>query len=144
MNIIHHKTWLLLLPLILLISGCKTPYQEEKSSGGYSEQQLSERSYMVSFRGNGYTPITRVQKYLMLRCAELTINNGYEYFLILEKEGEKSTTYVSDGLTYNAYAMDEHTKSAQIYMANKEQLSEEELKRAINAEMYWKNNKQEK
>jgi len=70
--------------LISLVSGCTTPYQSEGFTGGYSETQLAEDRYMVSFRGNGYTGLGTVELYLIYRCAELTDWEGFDYFIIEE------------------------------------------------------------
>ncbi len=46
---------LTLIPVILTSSGCSTSYQSDSWTGGYSEIQLADNIYKVSFRGNGYT-----------------------------------------------------------------------------------------
>lgn len=126
--------------IILFISGCATSYHPENRRGyGFNEKQLSEQSYLVSFRGNSRTSPIEVQHMLLRRCAELTIQKGYSYFLILDKESIKES-----GLTYNAstkdYEHDEkHSKSVQIYMANEKDVSPEGRQKAINAGIYLRN-----
>jgi hypothetical protein len=43
---------------------------------------------IVSFKGNGYTPKDRVQTYMLYRCAEVTANAGYDYFVIINNDDE--------------------------------------------------------
>ena len=62
--------------------GC-TPYQANGLGGGYSEMAMNKNTYQVSFEGNRYTSSDTVKKYLLRRCAELTLNKGYKYFIIV-------------------------------------------------------------
>lgn len=69
---------------ISFLSGCATSYQPNGFGGGYSEMALSNDEYRVIFRGNGFTSSDLVQSYVLRRSAELTLNKGYKYFLILD------------------------------------------------------------
>ncbi len=77
---------------LLLYFGCATNYQNAGFSGGFSETQLSENVWRVNFRGNGYTRMERSTDFALLRCAELTIDNGYKYFLIINENSSIDTT----------------------------------------------------
>lgn len=84
------------LVIVLFIQGCSTSYQKSGFSGGYSETQLDENVFTVSFRGNGYTGRERVTDFTLLRSAELTLNNGFKYFSIINSNNYTSnSTYVS-------------------------------------------------
>jgi hypothetical protein len=69
---------------IVLLSGCATTYKREGFSGGYSETKLGENIFQVSFRGNGYTSGERASDFSLLRSAELALENGFRYFVIVE------------------------------------------------------------
>jgi hypothetical protein len=76
-----------------------TPYQADvagqRVSGGYSEQNLSEGRYTVNFSGNSLTSRDRVEGYLLYRAAELTLRDGYDWFLIVDRLTERDVqTYV--------------------------------------------------
>lgn len=73
---------LLLVLIISVLTACATPYQSEGLRGGYSEMQLNDNEYVVSFSGNGFTSEERVTKLLLYRCAELTKKKGFNYFVI--------------------------------------------------------------
>ncbi|HET7437509.1 MAG TPA: hypothetical protein VFN10_22585 [Thermoanaerobaculia bacterium] len=64
----------------LVLIGCTTAYQPSGATGGFSEVKLSETSYQVRFRGNGYTGPGQVQQFMLRRAAELALENGYRYF----------------------------------------------------------------
>lgn len=76
------------LALSLLIAGCSTPYQPLGRIGGYSEIQIDPVTVRVSFRGNGYTERGVVESYLIYRVAEVTLNRGFDWFVVSEREGE--------------------------------------------------------
>jgi len=71
-----------LISIIQLLLGCATPYGRVGLTGGFSDTQLQRNVFSVSFRGNGYTSTDRAMDFALLRCAELTINNGFNYFKV--------------------------------------------------------------
>ncbi len=80
----------MLIPLALFLSACATPYQEMGFRGGYTEVQLDENVFRVSFRGNGGTGATRAVDFTLLRSAELAIRHGYRYFIIIDSSQHTS------------------------------------------------------
>jgi hypothetical protein len=60
-----------------LLAGCATAYQPNGVSGGYTDQVRSSNTAQVSFRGNGLTPPETVHSYILRRCAEVTLEDGY-------------------------------------------------------------------
>jgi hypothetical protein len=75
--------------LIVLLSGCATPYA---SIGGASEIQLAPDTYRVLFSPTGYISWDLAYRAALLRCAELTIENGYRYFAVAIIENYSSAT----------------------------------------------------
>lgn len=81
----------------LLVTGCTTtptPYQPYRSEGvggvhgGYSEYRLGPDLYQVKFHGNEFTSRDRVENYLLYRAAELSVANGYDWFVITNRHTE--------------------------------------------------------
>lgn len=81
------------------LMSCATPYQPEGYSGGYSDMKLGKDLYQVSFSGNGYTGSDTVQAFFLRRCADLTIEQGYEFFILVNQEA--GATQYSTGTTHN-------------------------------------------
>jgi hypothetical protein len=81
-----HLSWL--LPLLLFVAGCfgPTAYQPTGYTGGYTEQKLNDSAYLVTFAGNGFATKERIHIFWLYRCAELTVQNGYDYFILRSKE----------------------------------------------------------
>jgi predicted RNA-binding Zn-ribbon protein involved in translation (DUF1610 family) len=69
----------------MFLAGCATPYQPCGLTGGYSETQLDENVFQVSFHGNGFTSQERASDLCLLRAAEIAKQHGFAYFIIVEK-----------------------------------------------------------
>jgi hypothetical protein len=77
--------------LAAIFSGClATPYQPDGIGGGYSESRIDASTVTVSFRANSQTPKRVVESYLLYRCAQVTRNAGFDYFVPLDGEGKAS------------------------------------------------------
>lgn len=83
-----------LAALVLALTGCMTAYQPDGLTGGYTEVQLSENVWRVSFKGNGYTSRERAVDMALLRSADLTIQQGYNYFAFSESNNRTDTVGV--------------------------------------------------
>ncbi len=83
------------LALLAMLAGCvqPTPYQPAVDGYGYSEQQIEDNRFWVRFAGNQRTPAATVQNYWLYRIAELTLDHGYDYFTVVDRNLERSTTY---------------------------------------------------
>ncbi len=86
----------------LLTSACATESTYHPAVGrgfertGYSDRQLEANRFMVSFSGNSYTARDTVEKYLLYRAAELTVQHGDDYFIFADRGlDKKSRTYAT-------------------------------------------------
>ena len=90
----HH---LLLGAAGLALAACatSTPYTAADLNSGYgfTDQKIEDDRYRITFRGNSSTSREAVETYLLLRAAELTLENGYDHFVVVEDDTDKSTTY---------------------------------------------------
>ena len=85
-----------------------TPYQPDiagqRVEGGYSEQRIADGRYRVDFAGNSLTSRDRVEGYLLYRAAELTVQDGYDWFLIVDRLTEHDVaTYVRPDPFYDPW-----------------------------------------
>lgn len=87
------------LAALLALSGCassSTPYQPLSSasqiSGGYTDHQLGEGRYRVTFAGNRLTSRETVESYLLFRSAQLTLEQGYDWFVVVDHEMDHRIT----------------------------------------------------
>lgn len=93
-----------------VLAGCADPtaYRPATGSGfyrtGFSDQRIEPNRFMVSFAGNSLTSRERVEKYLLFRAAELTVQNGFDHFIMVDRDTDRqSQTYVEPGFGGSAF-----------------------------------------
>ena len=82
------------LAAILGLAGCATdtPYQPADNYGrGFSEQKLEGNRYRVTFEGNSLTDLETVGNYLLFRAAEVTVQRGFDYFVVADRNIDEKT-----------------------------------------------------
>jgi hypothetical protein len=86
--------------MFVLAFGCSTAYQSHGATGGYSDTKLSPRSYQIRFQGNGFTQNDRVSVFMLRHAAELTLENGFRYFLLTGQQTQTSVSHAG-GISAN-------------------------------------------
>ncbi len=81
------------LALVLAACATATPYQPAKNGQGYAEQRLESNRYKITFAGNSSTTRQMVENYLLYRSAEVTLQNGYDYFVMADTNTDSQTSY---------------------------------------------------
>lgn len=116
------KNLIFLIGVTLLLAGCATTYSKEGLfSGGYDEMKIQDNIFRVSFRGNAYTSSQRAEDFGLLRCAEVTIENGYNYFAIIKEEATvKTSTYTTPAQAETHGAVYGNTYSTKTYYSGGE------------------------
>lgn len=87
------KSRLLGILLAAILAGCQTPYQEMGATGGVVAMPITNDTYRISARGNGFTDPTAVQDYSLLKAAEVTLQSGNTHFIILGSQDATSRDY---------------------------------------------------
>lgn len=83
----HRMLGVAAVAALLGLAACATatPYQPVGKSGeGYSEQRLESNRFRVRFTGSSATPRQTVEDYLTYRAAELTLQHGYDWFMLVD------------------------------------------------------------
>ena len=81
------------------LGGCETPtpYQPivrgHTAAGGYSEVRLEPGRWRVSFSGNSLTSRETVDGYLLFRSAELTLQNGDDWFTLIDRDSRTTSCW---------------------------------------------------
>ncbi|CAL4865979.1 hypothetical protein MMA231_00216 [Asticcacaulis sp. MM231] len=87
------------------LSACSTPtpYQPALSTAapsaqrGYSETRLEQDRYRLSFAGNDMTRRETVEDYLLFRASELTLDAGYDWFEIVNRNTDEKRRIATYG-----------------------------------------------
>lgn len=90
--------------LCSLLAACgmvaPTAYQSDNFTGGFSHTQLAPDTWRVRFSGNGFTSEERSSDFVMLRAAEMMLENGYRYFRLTDSETGSRPVSTSEGTVY--------------------------------------------
>lgn len=104
------KPMLLAATAALALSACATatPYAPASpdSRFGYAEQRVDNDRYRVSFSGNSVTSREQVEMSLLLRAAELTTENGFDWFATVNRATDRDTRLQAtpDPFYYDRYS----------------------------------------
>lgn len=80
----------------LALASCSTatPYQPissaQSAQGGYFEERIAPDYWRVTFAGNSLTSRETVEGYLLYRAAELTLQQGNDWFEVVGRETERN------------------------------------------------------
>lgn len=88
-----------------------TPYQAaQEGQRGYQNQQIESNRWQISFSGNSLTDRQTVETYLLYRAAELTMQQGFDHFRVVQEETEANRTLMPIGFGgdpfYSGFACD--------------------------------------
>jgi hypothetical protein len=68
----------------LLMTACSpTPYRPLKIEDGYSDTRMNADTFNVIFRANRHTSRQTAETYALYRAAELTVESGFDYFVVI-------------------------------------------------------------
>lgn len=90
----------LLLVTSLIAAGCGPSKYASKADSwiglyGYEDLPIDSTTYQVNYAGDNTQPAPLVERYALYRCAELTSEKGFDYFVIIDKDGSTSSVTTS-------------------------------------------------
>lgn len=68
--------------IALTLSACATPYGKYGLLGGFTDSRIDENTFSISVDTNGFTSQQTTSMQALYRAAELTVENGFDYFFI--------------------------------------------------------------
>ncbi len=82
---------------VLVLASCEEPPYYgpigPDHSTGYTDQQIDQRHFRISYLGNSRTPRTTVENFLLLRSAQVTLQAGYAGFMFDTRDTKTKTRY---------------------------------------------------
>ena len=82
------------------LASCETatPYQPALATAhgpydGFHDAPLEQNRWRVTFAGNTFTPRHQVEDGLLLRAAELTLQNGFDHFVTLNQSTDRNARF---------------------------------------------------
>ena len=81
---------------IIMVSGCATTYDAEKShwtgGRGFSQEQLEKDVWQINFVGNAHTDTEIRKKYILKKAAQIAIENSYSFFEVIQSDTSTDIT----------------------------------------------------
>lgn len=83
-QLLRFRAVVIVVGVTTILGGCatSTPYQPLQRGVGYSEQRIESNRYRVAFTGDSTTSRSTTENYLLYRAAELTLDKGFDYFVL--------------------------------------------------------------
>ncbi len=94
------KRLVLLLAGMSLLAACATPTPYQAADGarwGFQESQIEAGRFRVSFSGNSLTDRETVETYFLYRAAELTLERGFDHFIVVQRATDVDSRIVRSG-----------------------------------------------
>lgn len=93
------RIFVALSALVLAACATVTPYQAATpgSQYGYGERRIEDNRYSITFNGNSLTERETVENYLLFRAAELTLAQGFDYFVVSRRATDGNSRLVPYG-----------------------------------------------
>lgn len=85
--------------LLFCMYGCGSAPEVVQTNGTFSESQITENRYRIGFNGNANASSDEVKDMALLRAAEVTLRNDYDWFRVVNQETEQNTTATTQGTT---------------------------------------------
>ena len=78
----------LILGTVIGVIGCAGPtqYRPSENGSGYSDRQIGENRYWVSYTANSFTRYRTLKQYLLYRSAQITLESGHKKFVVIDKD----------------------------------------------------------
>jgi len=92
------------LVLLLGLSSCmETSYRSTGSMWtGFSDVQLAPNKFRINFNGNITDDQNRIRDFTLIRSAEVAIENGFKYFVVLDEKN--LTEEISSSMPMTSYS----------------------------------------
>lgn len=106
------------LAFLVILAGCAIGRSYHNADNmwklGYTDTQLNESVYRVSYAGCGI-PQSECDDFAIMRASEIVKDKGYQYFRILtEKQSAHSESFYVPGSTYTAGTVSGYGNVAQM------------------------------
>ena len=79
--------------LLLLLNACAKPLQPDNYGDLISSTRVDQDTFQVSAPGSANSEDEKSVDLSLLRSAEIALENGFNYFVIIESDGEQDSAY---------------------------------------------------
>jgi hypothetical protein len=79
------------------VYGPANPNAAGTAKVGFSEYRIENNRYRVTFQGGGGAPQRQMADYALLRSAEITLRDGYDWFQVVDRFGDANGSQAGSG-----------------------------------------------
>lgn len=91
----------------LMLTSCLTPYGPyDTVLGGYTDRRVNQNTAIVNISTTRITHRYTAQAYALYRAAEVTIDNGFDYFIVISSSYINRNVRVFEREDYHGYNTD--------------------------------------
>lgn len=107
--------------MVAILSGCATPYGKYGILGGYTDSRIDENTFSISADTNGFTNQQTTSMHAFYRAAELTLENGFDFFVIASGANNSTSMAMAmpgtstSNTTINAYGATAYATTTTTY-----------------------------
>jgi len=104
-----------------MLSACATPYGKYGIAGGYVDSRIDENTFSISVDTNGFTSQQTTTMHALYRAAELTVENGFDFFVIASGANNSTSMAMAmpgsstSNTTVNAYGSTAYARTSTTY-----------------------------
>ena len=89
---------------VISLGGCATQYDQQPNffNGelGVKGEVIAPNAYAITAKGNAFTDSATIHKYVLMKAAELTIQNGLDWFEVVDSANDsRGSSYAVSGAT---------------------------------------------
>lgn len=95
-------------------------------TGGYADTRINGNTAVVYYDGTRYDAPDKVKRFLLFRCAQVTVENGYDYFIITSSNLSRWNVRVETRTT--EYPVTTNTRMFNQYYSTTDYQSSSEVK----------------
>lgn len=77
--------------IAVALTTCATPYGKYGIAGGFTDSRIDDNTFSISVDTNGFTSQQTTSMQALYRAAELTSENGFDYFLVVSDAKNSSS-----------------------------------------------------
>jgi hypothetical protein len=95
---------IMIASVALVLVGCATEYDQSPNflNGqlGVKGEAITPNAYAITARGNAFTDSATIHKYVLMKAAELTLQNGLDWFEVVDSSNDsREQSYAFGSIT---------------------------------------------
>jgi len=90
-----------LLSLLLLLNACATALQPDNYVERIDTTRLGDNRFLIDYRGSTASADTETVDLALLRSAEIALQHGFHYFIVIDSSDSSQQVGAQDAATYD-------------------------------------------